>query len=193
LLRLADINQPQRAEETVRPIPARFQGRAERRHRRLFVRRSRLAGGRIRARPKHYFARILDSQPKSQFREQIRYLLANAKFMAANYEEAVAAYKKYLAEFPQGPKCEDVNYGSRSAPFSRQIPGRDASASGVRREKHPSGSFLPDAKYRLAVCKYAASVYDEVDRECQAWEREFPNNPQLGRSVALLGDALCRE
>ena len=55
--------------------------------------------------------------------------------------------------------------------------------------KHPSGSFLPDAKYRLAVCKYAASLYDEVIADCQAWEKQFPSNPQLGEVLALLGDA----
>ena len=55
--------------------------------------------------------------------------------------------------------------------------------------KHPSGTFLPDAKYRLAVCKYAASLYDEVIADCQAWEKQFPSNPQLGEVLALLGDA----
>ena len=55
--------------------------------------------------------------------------------------------------------------------------------------KHPSGTFLPDAKYRLAVCKYAASLYDEVIADCQAWEKQFPGNPQLGEVLALLGDA----
>ena len=55
--------------------------------------------------------------------------------------------------------------------------------------QHPGGSFLPDAKYRLAVCKYAASLYDEVIADCQAWEKQFPGNPQLGEVLALFGDA----
>ena len=34
--------------------------------------------------------------------------------------------------------------------------------------------------YRLAVCKYAASLYDEVITDCKAWERDYPQNQQLG-------------
>ena len=49
-----------------------------------------------------YFGRILETQPKSQFREQIRYLLANARFTAGNYDEAVAAYKEYLERISEG-------------------------------------------------------------------------------------------
>ena len=136
-----------------------------------------------------YFGRILETQPKSQFREQIRYLLGNAKFMAGSYDEAVAAYKKYLSEFPKGASAEDVKY--RIA-LCALFAGKYQDAMNQLQDyvaKHPSGSFLPDAKYRLAVCKYAASLYDEVITDCQAWEKQFPGNPQLGEVLALLGDA----
>ena len=46
-----------------------------------------------------------------------------------------------------------------------------------------------DAKYRIAVCLYAASQYDEVIGDCQAWEKQFSGNPKLGEVLALLGDA----
>ena len=109
--------------------------------------------------------------------------------MAGNYDEAVAEYKKYLSEFPKGANAEDVNY--RIA-LCALFAGKYQEAMNQLQDyiaKHPSGYFLPDAKYRLAVCKYAASLYDEVITDCQAWEDEFPNNPQLGEVLALLGDA----
>jgi TolA-binding protein len=56
-------------------------------------------------------------------------------------------------------------------------------------KKYPQGQFVPDAKYRLAVCKYAASLYDEVIADCKTWQREYPTNQQLGEVLALLGDA----
>ena len=71
----------------------------------------------------------------------------------------------------------------------REVSGCDEPAPGLRRRNIQTGSFLPDAKYRLAVCKYAASLYDEVIADCQAWEKQFPSNPQLGEVLALLGDA----
>ena len=39
------------------------------------------------------------------------------------------------------------------------------------------------------MCLYAASQYDEVIGDCQAWEKQFSGNPQLGEVLALLGDA----
>jgi len=136
-----------------------------------------------------YFARILDEQPKSPLREQIRYLLANGKFAAASYLDASAAYKQYLTEFPKGANAEEAKYritlcrlfGGKYEEAMRELTDYIA--------KHPSGSFLPDAKYRLTVCQYAASLYDEVIVACQAWEKQFPQNAQLGEVLALLGDA----
>jgi TolA-binding protein len=188
IVALADINQPQRAEERCEQYLRDFKSGPNAATVGYLLGAVALQAGDPRA-AETYFGRILESQPKSEFREQIRYLLANAKFMAANYDEAVAAYKKYLAEFPKGPNAEDVNY--RIA-LCALFAGKYQDAMNQLQDyvaKHPSGSFLPDAKYRLAVCKYAASVYDEVIAECQAWEREFPKNPQLGEVLALLGDA----
>ena len=39
------------------------------------------------------------------------------------------------------------------------------------------------------VCKYAASLYDEVIADCLAWEKQFPKDPMLAENLALLGDA----
>jgi len=39
-------------------------------------------------------------------------------------------------------------------------------------KKYPQGQYVSDSKYRLAVCKYAASLYDEVITDCKAWERD---------------------
>ncbi len=188
IVALADINQPQRAEERCEQYLRDFKNGPNAATVGYLLGAVALQAGDPRA-AETYFGRILESQPKSQFREQIRYLLANAKFMAGSYDEAVAAYKKYLAEFPKGPNAEDVKY--RIA-LCALFAGKYQDAMNQLQDyvaKHPSGSFLPDAKYRLAVCKYAASVYDEVIADCQAWEREFPNNPQLGEVLALLGDA----
>jgi TolA-binding protein len=55
--------------------------------------------------------------------------------------------------------------------------------------KNSRGSYITDAKYRLAVCKYAASLYDEVIRDCREWEADYPSNQQLGEVLALLTDA----
>ncbi len=136
-----------------------------------------------------YFNRILTAQPQSKFREQIRYLLGNAKFIEGDYAAAIAAYQDYLKEFPKGASVEEVRY---RIVLGALFAGKYEAAMKQLQEfiaQNPQSSFLPDAKYRLAVCKYAAALYDEVIADCQAWEKEFGNHPQLGEVLALRGDA----
>ena len=188
IVALADANQPQRAEERCEQYLRDFQNGPNAATVGYLLGAVALQAGDPTA-AEAYFSRILETQPKSQFREQIRYLLGNAKFMAGSYEEAITAYKEYLSEFPKGASTEDVKY--RIA-LSALFAGKYQDAMNQLQDyvaKHPNGSFLPDAKYRLAVCKYAASLYDEVIADCQAWEKQFPSNPQLGEVLALLGDA----
>ncbi len=139
-----------------------------------------------------HLGRMLESQPKSALRDQMRYLLANAKFMEGKYDDATSQYRQYLSDFPKGQNVEDVKY--RLA-LSALFAGKYQDAMNLLNEylnNYSTGQYVSDAKYRLAVCKYAATnptMYDEVIRDCQAWEREFPKNQQLGEVLALLADA----
>lgn len=138
-----------------------------------------------------HFVQMLEGQGKSNFRDQMRYLLGNAKFMQGKYDEAITEYKKYLSEFPNGQSVEDVNYRlALTALFSGKYQ-EAMDALNAYLKKYPGGQYGADAKYRLAVCKYAASLYDEVVADCQAWEKEFGNHQQLGETLALRADALA--
>ncbi len=188
IVALADVNQPQRAKERCEQYLRDFKNGANVATVGYLLGVVALQSGDGKA-AETYFDRILDSQPKSNFREQIRYLLGNAKFQAANYDEAVAAYQRYLKEFPQGASAEEVKY---RIILCALFAGKYREAMNQLQDyiaKNSGSTFLPDAKYRLAVCKYAASLYDEVIADCQAWEKQFPSNPQLGEVLALLGDA----
>ena len=136
-----------------------------------------------------YFGRMLETQSKSPFRDQMRFLLGNAKFMEGKYDEATTEYKKYLSEFPKGQSVEDANYRlALTALFAGKY--QDAmNQLQAYLKKYPKGQFVSDGKYRLAVCKYAASLYVDVIKDCQAWESEFRKNQQLGEVLALLADS----
>jgi len=188
IVALADVNQAQRAQERCEQYLKDFKTGPNAATVGYLLGAVALQAGDPKAAEGH-FNRILETQPKSTFREQIRYLLGNARFAAGAYEDAVKDYNKYLSEFPKGASAEDVKY--RIA-LCALFAGKYQDAMNQLQDyvaKHPGGSFLPDAKYRLAVCKYAASLYDEVIADCQAWEKQFSSNPQLGEVLALLGDA----
>ena len=137
-----------------------------------------------------YFGKMLETTGGSgTYREQMRYLLGNAKFMEGKYEEAAGDYKKYLTEFPKGQSVEDVNYRiALTALFAGKY---EDAISGLKAymKQYPQGTFTSDARYRLAVCNYAASLYESVINDCKAWENDFAKNPQLGEVLALLADA----
>jgi TolA-binding protein len=185
---LADVNQPQKAEERCEQYLREFKTGPNAEMVGYMLGVVALQANDSRA-AETYFSRTLETQPKSNFRDQMRFLLGNAKFMAGKYDEATAEYKKYLDDFPKGQNFEEANYRiALTALFS----GKYQEAMNQLHaylQKYPQGQFVSDAKYRLAVCKYAASLYDEVITDCKAWEREFPKNPQLGEVLALLADA----
>jgi TolA-binding protein len=188
IVALADVNQSQRAEERCEQYLRDFRNGPNAETVGYLLGAVMLQAGDPKA-AEIYFSHILETQPKSQFREQIRYLLGNARFVARSYDEAARAYEKYLSEFPKGASAEDVRY--RIA-LCALFAGKYQEAMSQLQDyvaSYASGSFLSDAKYRLAVCKYAASLYDQVIADCQAWEKQFPGNPQLGEVLALLADA----
>ncbi len=139
-----------------------------------------------------HLGRVLETQPKNTLRDQMRYLLANAKFMEGKFDEATSDYKKYLSDFPKGQNVEDATYRlALSALFGGHY-GDALNQLEAYQKAYPSGQYVADSKYRVAVCKYAAispTLYDDVIKDCLAWEKEFSGNKQLGEVLALLGDA----
>jgi TolA-binding protein len=136
-----------------------------------------------------FFGVMLEKQPNSEYREEMRHLLGNAKFAQGKWDEALREYKKYLTDFPNGPNVEDVEYrtavthvfAGNYTEAMKHLPAYVA--------KYPQGRFKPDAKYRLAVCLYAGERYDQVIKDCVAWQSEFPNDDLRGEVLSLLGDA----
>ena len=85
IVALADVNQPQRAEERCEQYLRDFKNGPNAATVGYLLGVVALQAGDPKA-AETYFGRILETQPKSKFREQIRYLLANAKFQAAHYD-----------------------------------------------------------------------------------------------------------
>jgi TolA-binding protein len=135
-----------------------------------------------------YFGRMLKERPASTFKEEMRFLLANAKFAQGKFEEAIKDYEQYRTEYPKGTHAEDVEYRMAvglvfAGKYEAAIPALEKYL-----EQYPKGAFAPDARYRLALCFYAANQYDDVIKRCRDWEKDYGNDQQLGEVLALLGD-----
>jgi TolA-binding protein len=138
-----------------------------------------------------YFGRMLNEQPKSNYREEMRFLLANSRFAQTRYDDAVADYQHYGVEFPNGSHQEEATYRiALCSIFSGKYEDALKRFSDYLKA-YPAGDFIADAKYRMAVCLFAASQYDEVITDCKAWEDQFQKGQLLGEVLALKGDALA--
>ena len=150
------------------------------------------------------FATMIEKQPKSTYRGTMLYLLGNAKFAQGRYEDANAEYEKYLQAFPEGTTEGSGGLFGIGANHAEECTFRIAVShvflgkyeEGLKllnayAEKYPKGFFLPDTKYRIAICYYAASQFEDVVSQCEAWTKEFPDDQMDGEVQALYGDALA--
>ncbi|MDQ2918991.1 MAG: tetratricopeptide repeat protein, partial [Verrucomicrobiota bacterium] len=189
IVSLAEVNQPQRAMKRCEEYLREFKSGPNAETVSYLLGASALQANDPRA-AETYFGKMLEtSGGKGTYREQMRYLLGNAKFQGGKHDEAVVEYQKYLQEFPKGQYVEEVNY--RIALCSL-FAGKYEDAIHKLNDylaKYPQGAFVSDARYRLAVCKYAASLYEAVIADCKNWEADFPKNQQLGEVLALLADS----
>lgn len=139
-----------------------------------------------------YFGRMVeDPNTAANFKEEVRFLLGNAKFAQTKYDDAAKDYEKYLKDFPNGSHTEEVTY--RIALCSLFAGNYEVAMKQLEDfiKAHPKGDFTADAKYRYDVCKYAASLYQEVADDCKAWEKEYGSgHAMIGEVLALEADAL---
>ena len=140
-----------------------------------------------------YFGTMLATAANSEYKEEMRYLLGNTRFMLGKFDEALKDYNKYLADYPAGKNLEEVTYRiALCSVFSGDYEKGLALLNGYL-EKYPQGIMASDGRYRVMVCKYAASQYAEVIKDAEAWLKDYPQNPQEGEVQALVGDSYAAE
>ncbi len=150
------------------------------------------------------FNAMLEKQPKSTYRGTMRYLLGNAKFAQGRYEDANEEYEKYLQAFPEGSTDGGGGLFGIGTNYAEECTFRIAVSQvflgnyekglallNAYVAKYPKGFFVPDARYRIAICYYAASQFEDVVSQCEAWMRDFPEDQMDGEVNALYGDALA--
>lgn len=136
-----------------------------------------------------WLADLLNANPPADLAEQVRLLLANAKFGQGDFPKAIEEYRTFLKSFPQSSQAEEAEYRIALAYLFNGEFEEAIKALNDYLKKFPEGNFRADAKYRLAVCNYAAQQYQEVIDACEAWKKEFPDDDQIGEVLNLEGDA----
>lgn len=140
-----------------------------------------------------YFEDSLKNQPDNPKKAQIELILGDIKLRQQKFDEAIAAYKKYETDFPQGAFLEQATYRSALALlFGGKADDADQ-AFHAYLQKYPAGSYVADAEYRLAVIKFADKKYDETIADCEAWQKKHANAGPLAEVLSLMGDCYASE
>ncbi|MFN0125132.1 MAG: tetratricopeptide repeat protein [Verrucomicrobiales bacterium] len=139
---------------------------------------------------------LLKTNPATTYKEEVAYLIANARFGMGLYAEARADYEAFLTAFPQSALTTEVSYRK---PLCLVFDGKYEDAIKELQEwvlRNPDSSFVTDARYRLMVCWFAAAVndktgeaYKKVIQLTEQFEKENQDSPQLADVLALRGDA----
>ena len=140
-----------------------------------------------------YFGKMLETAPNSTYKEEMRYLLGNTRFMLGKFDEALKDYNKYLGDYPNGANVEEVTYRIALCWVFTGDYEKGLGLLNAYLEKYPQGIMASDGRYRAMVCKYAASLYPDVLKDAEAWLHDYPNNPQEGEVEALVGDSYAAQ
>ena len=140
-----------------------------------------------------YFGTMLEKVPNSAYKEEMRYLLGNTRFMLGKFDEALKDYNKYLGDYPNGANVEEVTYRIALCSVFTGDYEKGLGLLNAYLEKYPQGIMASDGRYRVMVCKYAASLYPDVLKDAEAWLHDYPNNPQEGEVEALVGDSYAAQ
>lgn len=132
---------------------------------------------------------LLDGFDGAPSGEPLYLQLANARFSAAQYEAVRTLAVEYAMRFPDGRVAEPMDYLHVLAGFVSGGTGRAVGELEAFLNRYPAGPFVADARYRLAMARFATEDQDGAAAACAAWLAEFPEaHPQRGEVLVLAAD-----
>ena len=135
-----------------------------------------------------YFTEALKNA-KGTRREQIELNLGDIKMRTGKFDDAIASYRQYLKEYPQGAMVEQAEYRSALSLIFGGKADQATPAINSYLQKHPNGTYIADADYRLMVLKYAGQDYAGVLADAKTWQQKHGSAAPLAEVLSLIGDS----
>lgn len=124
--------------------------------------------------------------------ERILFLLGNARFNLRDWPGSREIFDRYVKDHPQGEWIDNAAYRSAIS-WLLDISDSDRHAKAEKAieafiKRFPESSYLSDAYYRLAICKFAFQQYPEVIEAANDWQKRFADDGLLPQVLSLKGD-----
>ena len=124
--------------------------------------------------------------------ERVIFQLGGTRFALGDWAGAREMFERYVNEYPKGEWADNAGYRAAITWF---LDGKDVErytkaekAIKAFVEKNPASTYLADAYYRLAVCRFAFQEYKQAVEACEDWEKRFPTDGLLPEVLSLKGD-----
>jgi outer membrane protein assembly factor BamD (BamD/ComL family) len=129
---------------------------------------------------------------KGDMLERVIIQLGGARFSLGDWAGAREMFDRYTTNYPSGQWVDSAAYRSAISWFldvsDADRYGKAEKALKAFIEKNPNSTYLSDAYYRLAVCKFAFQEYKQAVAACDEWEKRFPSDVLIAEVLSLKGD-----
>jgi TolA-binding protein len=116
--------------------------------------------------------------------EQVVGALALSQLQQKKFGDALPNIERYLKEFPQGSRAEELAFWLGLCHLKEGQPARAQEAFAAFLARHPASSRAPDARFSALLCLFAQEKFKDL---AAAAEQEIPKlPPELASQAGIL-------
>ncbi|MBU2499539.1 MAG: tetratricopeptide repeat protein, partial [Proteobacteria bacterium] len=120
--------------------------------------------------------------------DQALFDVAEAEFMAGNFDKALQEYERYVDRFPGGKRAGDALYRMGMIHYQRDNYDDALTLFQKITREFPEHRPLPIIEYSIANIYYRLGDYQRSVNEALKWVDSYPQNPLKGEMLLLLGN-----
>ena len=117
------------------------------------------------------------ASPAADGPDQASYQAAFALLKDSQYDQAVGAFRRFLAAFPDSPLAENAQYWLGEAYYvNKAFPDALGAFQRVV-ERYPQSRKLPDALLKIGYCRYEMKQWDEAKQTLSQVAANYSDTP----------------
>lgn len=117
------------------------------------------------------------ASPPADGTDRAAYQTAFALLKDSQYDQAVGAFRRFLASYPDSPLAENAQYWMGEAYYVNKAFPEALGAFQRVVEKYPQSRKLPDALLKIGYCRYEMKQWDEAKQTLSQVAANYSDTP----------------